>query len=124
MNYREKTVLKQLEAQGYEVFDRGWPDFLVRHRITGEVKAVEVKATTDSVRPEQERMHTVLADRGIPTEVVRVKTPNYRKEEQISIIRKMMEDNYLVSTNEIYRETGISQNRAWQVMKEIRRGHN
>lgn len=71
MNDFEKRCHDTLRRQGFEVLRNGWPDFLV---LTPDWKrgfALELKRRHDSLRPEQERMHSALARFGVLTHVVR-----------------------------------------------------
>ena len=43
MNRREKEVGEYLENLGFEVYHKGYPDFLVYNPVTDEVSFVEVK---------------------------------------------------------------------------------
>ena len=42
-NKREKQFQKEMLEQGFEVFSRGWPDFLVYDRENNKAKFVEIK---------------------------------------------------------------------------------
>ena len=70
-NFEEK-VRNILEAQGHIVYSSGYPDFMVQRngRYSG-VAAVEVKQGTDKVRPNQEEMHKIFKQAGIPVYVIR-----------------------------------------------------
>jgi len=43
MNKRELKILNELLSQGYEVYHKGYPDFIAYHPETEEVRFVEVK---------------------------------------------------------------------------------
>lgn len=42
-NPRERQFQEDMLAQGFEVYSRGWPDFLVYDRKRNKVKFVEIK---------------------------------------------------------------------------------
>ena len=75
-NFEEK-VRNILEAQGHIVYSSGYPDFMVQRngRYSG-VAAVEVKQGTDKVRPNQEVMHKLFKQAGIPVYVIRPESLN------------------------------------------------
>jgi len=78
----ERFALAELEAEGYEVLDKGWPDFLAYK--DGKIRLVEVKQNTDQIRPEQRRMAEILESLGFPVEIKRyevagVYRPNRRQ---------------------------------------------
>src|SRR5438034_2090382 len=66
----EGNTQKALEASGFTVFRNGWPDMIATDgdAITF---AVEVKRGSDFVRPNQEKVHTVLKQAGLPVIVSR-----------------------------------------------------
>lgn len=68
-NPAELAVLAQLEADGYSVLKRGWPDFLA---VRGdEVRFIEVKPRAHShLSPAQQRVAGVLAKLGIEVELL------------------------------------------------------
>tara|TARA_R100001480_G_scaffold7086_1_gene14521 strand:+ start:27 stop:479 length:453 start_codon:yes stop_codon:yes gene_type:complete len=68
----EKKVRNILEAQGHTVYSSGYPDFMVHRsgKYSG-VAAVEVKQGSDKVRPNQEEMHKIFKQAGIPVYVIR-----------------------------------------------------
>lgn len=73
INEAEGAFFDELTADGWEVFKRGWPDFLcVRN---GQVLAVEVKPSPLS-RPkaDQEFVLQLLADHGLNVAVWNPKT--------------------------------------------------
>jgi hypothetical protein len=95
MNPREHAIKKELEAQGYTVLRRGWPDFLAFKEADGklEVKGVEVKvAANDFPSKHQAAMHDVLRRFGLNIEVVISKTNVYRPEELLE--EKSQVDGY------------------------------
>jgi hypothetical protein len=67
MNDGEHKIFDALTQRGFEVMRRGWPDFLVMTKNWNSGFALEYKSATDSVRPEQERMHSALARFGLKT---------------------------------------------------------
>ena len=68
----EKKVRNILEAQEHTVYSSGYPDFMVHRsgKYSG-VAAVEVKQGSDKVRPNQEEMHKIFKQAGIPVYVIR-----------------------------------------------------
>ena len=73
----EIQAIQEYEKRGYRVLKNGWPDFLAYREIDGklEVVAVEVKAGTDTVKPEQRENHKILHQLGIPVDVYWVESP-------------------------------------------------
>lgn len=62
-NRRENIVRKIYEADGWTVLNSGWPDFLcVRGK---EIEEVEVKSSTNTLRPNQQQLQILLAKSGI-----------------------------------------------------------
>jgi len=59
MNSMEKEFKKGLEKDGWEVGRSGWPDFIAYRN--GEVRLIELKSACDKVRPNQTKMHKLLA---------------------------------------------------------------
>lgn len=72
MNDHEADVREVLTRRGYEVFSRGWPDFLISRRLNGHelFAGVEVKSERDFVSDEQLRMHALLESFGLPVNVM------------------------------------------------------
>jgi hypothetical protein len=64
----QDSVKQELEQNGWEVLDTGWPDFLCIKN--GEIKAIEVKKPADIVRPNQQKMFSVLSQY-IPVRIAR-----------------------------------------------------
>lgn len=69
-NNAERAVIQQLEAEGYKVLARGWPDLLAYRG--DELRFIEVKPK-DLARPSrhQRKLHRVLRSIGIQVEVIR-----------------------------------------------------
>lgn len=67
---REDIIRHQYESQGWTVLTSGWPDFLCTK--DGRIEAVEVKSVTDTIKPNQIRMQTLLAANGIKVVTRRV----------------------------------------------------
>jgi hypothetical protein len=65
----ETHLREQLEAEGCTVHTKGWPDFLVVYP-NGCIKAIEVKSTSDVVRPHQQAIHKALRAAGVEVEVI------------------------------------------------------
>ena len=84
----EKKVRNILEAQGHTVYSSGYPDFMVHRsgKYSG-VAAVEVKQGSDKVRPNQEEMHKIFKQAGIPVYVIR---PESLEENRKLRFRKMI----------------------------------
>ena len=57
----------------------GWPDFLCSR--DGEVRGVEVKGPTDTLRPEQVAMQRMLHDSGLVTYTYRFRTSEFEPQE-------------------------------------------
>ena len=72
VNNFEQRVYDHLKSEGFDVLRSGYPDFMVQRngRYSG-VCAIEVKQGTDKVRPNQEIMHDMFKDAGIPVYVIR-----------------------------------------------------
>ena len=72
VNNFEQKVYDHLKSEGFDVLRSGYPDFMVQRngRYSG-VCAIEVKQGTDKVRPNQEIMHNMFKDAGIPVYVIR-----------------------------------------------------
>lgn len=65
-NDREAECARLLEAQGYKVFKRGWPDFLA---VRGdEVRLIEVKPPRGRLKPIQQEVADVLEKAGLYVE--------------------------------------------------------
>lgn len=62
----QTQVKQELEQNGWEVLDSGWPDFLCIK--DGKIKLIEVKAPGDVVRPNQKKVLDILS-RYLPTRV-------------------------------------------------------
>jgi Holliday junction resolvase len=64
----EAECAKALEAEGWEVMKRGWPDFLAVK--DGKVRMIEVKPRADrKLSPAQARVAEVLALLGVTVEL-------------------------------------------------------
>ena len=50
---------------GHRVLRAGWPDFLLKHKTTGEVFGVEVKSETDRLSRSQARCFALLGEAGL-----------------------------------------------------------
>ena len=72
VNNFEQKVYDHLKSEGFDVLRSGYPDFMVQRngRYSG-VCAIEVKQGSDKVRPNQEIMHNMFKDAGIPVYVIR-----------------------------------------------------
>jgi hypothetical protein len=66
MNWAEYRVARYLFALGWEVLNRGWPDFLCRHTKTGNFMAVEVKTGPATIDRSQREMILGLREAGLP----------------------------------------------------------
>ena len=66
----EKWAASFFAQVGFEVLNSGWPDLLM---VTpqGKICAVELKQGTDTVKPNQKRVHELLCRAGVPTIVLR-----------------------------------------------------
>lgn len=78
MNRAEQVVAEKLKSEGWEIYNSGWPDFLLTKFENGKllVRAVEVKSAKtdgaeDDVRPNQWIVLNALAAAGIPVSVIR-----------------------------------------------------
>lgn len=68
-NPTEAGVAEHLEGIGYEVLNKGWPDFLAVHKTTGDVRFIEVKPNKGAaLSGEQKRVAEILATLGIKVE--------------------------------------------------------
>jgi hypothetical protein len=76
MTPSELLVKRALDAKGWTVIHRGWPDFFVfRDKVlVGEVErscfCVEVKTGTDRPSDHQRAVHKLLKGLGVPVHVV------------------------------------------------------
>ena len=72
VNNFEQKVYDHLKREGFDVLRSGYPDFMVQRngRYSG-ICAVEVKQGADKVRLNQEIMHNMFKDAGIPVYVIR-----------------------------------------------------
>lgn len=80
MTLFERRVEDFYKEEGWLSLRSGWPDFLF-YKENGPVFCVEAKQGKDQVRPNQEKVHTLLARAGLPTFVIRpenlgIKHPN------------------------------------------------
>lgn len=78
MNEREKIVYDNAVKGGWEVFDKGYPDFLLWKEETGEAIFIEVKAkaykgnSQGFLTKSQIAMHRVLRKLGFIVKVVHI----------------------------------------------------
>lgn len=75
MNHREEMVKNEAISKGYEVLEKGWPDFLLFDPITKEAIFAEVKSYTNGgkyLSKEQHKMHKVLEELGLDIRIIRV----------------------------------------------------
>lgn len=70
MQASEITIQRILVKLGYEVHNKGWPDFLCVKN--NELVGIEVKSGYDETSPSQKKMHELLKRAGIPCYVVNV----------------------------------------------------
>lgn len=85
MNRRENVIAKSAEADGWEVCQSGWPDFMLYKEETNEVIFVEVKSIPTkyelkhkkpmggTLAPNQRRVHDIFKNLGLPIVTVHVK---------------------------------------------------
>lgn len=66
-NDREAQCARELEADGYTIFKRGWPDILAVK--DGEVRMIEVKPPGGRLKPTQQKVADALESAGIHVEV-------------------------------------------------------
>ncbi len=79
-NRREKIVREQAEKDGWEVLDKGWPDFLLYNEKENKVLFIEVKSnlarkkklTGGELTKEQKLMHHILKRLGFIVKVVHI----------------------------------------------------
>lgn len=71
MRESEKRVDEKHQADGWVPFSNGWPDRAYVRVRDGklEVKLVEIKGPTDSLKPGQELMHTILRSQGLDVQI-------------------------------------------------------
>lgn len=73
MNKNERRIYDELQREGYEVFHRGWPDFLVLK--DGVARLIELKTPGDKVSPCQAQLHDALRrGLGLNVEVIKIET--------------------------------------------------
>lgn len=70
MDRLKEIINKNLVAEGFEVFKRGWPDLLVVDKQNAEICAFEIKSYRDKLSKYQEELCTRLARAGIPVYIV------------------------------------------------------
>ncbi len=68
LNDAEIKVAQNLEAEGYRVLKRGWPDFLAVKN--GKVRFIEVKKQGQRLKKQQEEVKAILKLLGIEVEVI------------------------------------------------------
>lgn len=77
-NKRERKVQQEYLKKGYEVYSRGWPDFLMYHQEKDELVLIEVKRKQKrptqkmGLSKYQQRVIEILRHKGIKVEVVYV----------------------------------------------------
>ena len=73
-NKREAQFQVKMMQQGWEVYHKGYPDFLCHNPITGEIKAFEIKPLKGKegtgLSKQQKRMIDLFNKVGIETKVV------------------------------------------------------
>ena len=74
MTPTERIVYNELKAEGYEVLNNGWPDFLAI-APDGKLRLIEVKGNGDFVKANQKRVHELLQQAGLSVEVIQFGTP-------------------------------------------------
>lgn len=82
INAAERVVADSLEAEGWELLHRGWPDFLA---VRGDkVRFIEVKRAfqpdPDNLSMYQRRVAAILAKLGIEVEVL---SPHYTEADRL-----------------------------------------
>lgn len=67
----EKLIDEKYLAEGWVPFSNGWPDRAYVRVKNGkiEVRLVEIKGPSDSLRPGQELMHTILRSQGLDVRI-------------------------------------------------------
>lgn len=70
-NKYEAAVARLLIGRGYEVYNRGWPDFMVINPAERRGFCVEVKMPPDRLSATQIEMHKWLRLLGLPVYVIR-----------------------------------------------------
>jgi hypothetical protein len=74
-NVTEMEFVRVAKAKGGKLFRSGWPDYLLQLR--GRTIGVEVKSNTDTIRPAQVRMFTLLCSVGIKVYIWSPEKPNH-----------------------------------------------
>lgn len=71
MRESEKRVDEKYQADGWVPFSNGWPDRAYVRVKEGklEVRFVEIKGPTDTLKPGQELMHTILRSQGLDVQI-------------------------------------------------------
>lgn len=84
LNPREAVVARELENEGWEIFHRGWPDFLA---VRGDkVRFIEVKnyiGDASDLYGVQRRVAQVLAKIGIEVEL---QSPSFTEKDRIEMV--------------------------------------
>ncbi len=90
-NAREKLVKDVATESGWEVLDKGWPDFLLYDKRTKDVIFLEVKScngTGGGLTRYQKRLHKILKDLGLDVRVVRIGRKTGKKSESHKVAIK------------------------------------
>lgn len=71
MRESERLIDEKYLADGWVPFPNGWPDRAYVRAKDGklEVRFVEIKGPTDTLKPWQELMHTILRSQGLDVQV-------------------------------------------------------
>lgn len=99
MTDRETEVAEALEAQGWNITNNGWPDFLCWRDApdgTREIMGVEVKRDdADALKENQAENHAVLISAGIPVFVART-VPALLQEPHVRVPDLLLEASRVV----------------------------
>ena len=76
----ESLIAKTIRNEGFQVFEKGWPDLLVGSPDREVWGAIEVKQGNDAVRPHQREMHKVFEHLKIPVLTLNV---NYYQVDEV-----------------------------------------
>lgn len=71
MRESERVIDEKYVAEGWVPISNGWPDRAYVRTKDGklEVRFVEIKSLTDTLKPGQELMHTILRSQGLDVQV-------------------------------------------------------
>ena len=89
-NKREALVKQEAEKLGWEVLDKGWPDYLFWDKWTNTAILVEVKSCTDTVKKHQRKIHNILKSCGLNVVTLPIsKSMLYSEKGRLKLVEKI-----------------------------------